>query len=838
MIFGVKTSKRRRFRAIGERLGKACVRVRDQKTCMGVWEAVLDIALIVWVLRAPVSALLVGVLVLGQAPQAYDLMFEVAYWSALTVQFVLLLVAWMAVTYYGCFLLLGTDRRLLEYMRQRSSPLLNRARIVTPVVLACTPPIIIAMSTIRSYRNILETESPLRGAIELSLTAFFFLITALFAVTAFCCVRRPPIFRRIFRRLESSAQSIDRLFSRIPRFGRSFQVDVVGSDLTSIKPQYLGPLLLLGTALASAGIFLLGPATVAEWFPRALIIPVLLGGWLPLLVWMSAYGRKLRMPLITGGLLFLTFMSAVVGDNHSVRRVVTAEATSMLKATNRDAPPQRYDAIKLNDAVKLWMQENNCAADPATCPRPIIIAAAGGASRAGFFTASVIGKLMDHAGQYTPSAIPALDASSVRKRIFAISGVSGGAVGAAMTVAAMAKAGVETNQPCTNQRLKLWYGSTVINWQDCLEALMSGDFLTPVVLGLTFNDRISFAWWPDRAAVLEESWEQRFATATGANPSFDWHRSCPGDLRCSFMSLRPTKGMWLPLLLLNGTSASSGQRIITSILDHSYIADDCHYFLEDRCILFLESRSFHDLLSATPSPSLWTRFSLWLRGFNVARAKFDVSISTAAHNSARFPLISPPGAVRNFRNHIIDHIVDGGYVDNYGALTASELAVAIHTIEPRLAPFLLAISNDPEETKQDIDGNFLPLEQQSRPLGDVTVQFEAFENARVNRGKINVIQAEFILDRLSDPVCESAAAHIRVWPSYQHDVVSPPVPMSWAVSIPVQLHLHQQTEFGRASNRNQDELRKIWTAVEKPDGCVGRHLVPSSEQARRRAKSY
>ena len=271
--------------------------------------------------------------------------------------------------------------------------------------------------------------------------------------------------------------------------------------------------------------------------------------------------------------------------------------------------------MKLNDAVNLWMDENGCKPDPAKCPRPIIVAGAGGASRAGFFTASVIGHLMDGAEHYVATAMPALDAAAVRKRIFAISGVSGSSVGAVMTVTAMARSGVDTKQPCTNRTPALWYGEKINNWRDCLEALTAGDFLTPVVLGLIFNDRVSFGWWQDRAAVLEQSWEDRFADLAGASADAKWREKCPGDLRCAFMTLRPTPEQWLPLLVINGTSVVTGRRIVTSILDPNYTADTAAHCptrapsqsavdtkeravtrkalvsdaKEGRCLLFLES---------------------------------------------------------------------------------------------------------------------------------------------------------------------------------------------------------------------------------------------------------
>src|SRR4029078_1793737 len=102
----------------------------------------------------------------------------------------------------------------------------------------------------------------------------------------------------------------------------------------------------------------------------------------------------------------------------------------------------------------------------------------------GFFTASVIGDLLDKAAQQGG----ALDASKIRNRTSALSAVSGSAPAAAMSVAAFARAGTETRQPCVNRTPALWYGEKINNWRDCLEALMAGDFLPPTIIGLTFPD--------------------------------------------------------------------------------------------------------------------------------------------------------------------------------------------------------------------------------------------------------------------------------------------------------------------------------------------------------------
>src|SRR5215831_14338933 len=93
-------------------------------------------------------------------------------------------------------------------------------------------------------------------------------------------------------------------------------------------------------------------------------------------------GRHYRAPVIAGAAVAVAILSFLFGDNHSVRRV---NATQILGRQPDSAE------MSLNRAVDLWMSANSCKEDPAKCPRPIIIAAAGGASRAGFFTASIIG---------------------------------------------------------------------------------------------------------------------------------------------------------------------------------------------------------------------------------------------------------------------------------------------------------------------------------------------------------------------------------------------------------------------------------------------------------------
>src|SRR5262245_12822038 len=833
-----------------------------------LWQKCLDFALVLWIVRVPLCAVVIGGLLLDYTVQAQDVFTEFSDHCRRMVFFLFLLTfVWAAPTHYTARLLLDTDSRFRAYAETRGSPFLTWAETWVPRILGFAPFGIVLFASGRTVWNLPEIDDP--GLIwGIKKTLYFFDLLVAVAAIAFVAymLRRHKLVK---------ADSVKRVEEKLSFVNRVLQWFGLGGDgRVSARGEYrihpgLGPLVLFFVFLVSALIISLGANRAAAVFPRALLLPIIFGGWLPLLTFLSGWGRQLRAPLIVASALVIAGLSAIVGDNHSVRRV---NASAFMKR------PVDTSTIELNQALSLWMKKNGCTDKPGSCPRPIIIVGAGGASRAGFFTASVIGKLLDEAGQHSSQGAP-LDAAKIRNRIFAISALSGSAPGAAMTVAAFARAGEQTKPPCASGKPDLWYGEAIYNWQDCLEALMAGDFLTTSVIGLTFHDTIRFGWWQDRAALLERSWEQRFASVMNIDPK-TWRDRCPGDLRCPFMALRPKEEKeeaWLPLLLMNGASAATGQRLITTVLNPKYRTRSCPterpkkaanelknkaqasqtYVTEEapkkgetppktgetppkegetltECPLFMEATRFHTLLTDDTDVDFWARFQRYfLREY--IRELFskgptpsldDVRLSTAASNSARFPVVSPPGAVRNAKHNVVDRIVDGGYIENYGAITAMELAVAINAVQPRLAPFVLIISNDPDENpiinKIDVpDAAFLT---------DVSIPLQAIASARDGRGRLAVQQLESVLDVITR--CKEDTAHIRVWPQYTQQgtkKVSRPVSLSWWLSTPLQVHLHQQLEStklrqrlksGDTENPNTDEIKKTWDALTATSACM------------------
>ena len=810
-----------------------------------IWRGFLDFALVLWVVRVPFVLTVFGLLLLAGTPQTQDLLVGLVdpdpgdrtVWLDPSVWWflVLLMFVWAMPTHYAARLLLDTDTRFRNVVAARAAAgkagWIGAVERWVPRLLGLLTFMAMLVAIRRSYANLPDLdEDRVIDLLQAKLGNLAWMVGAAGLVFFIYVVGRRRMMGVVHLKWLAV---INRPLTRLWRTISPGLADPVGSK--DEVDRNVGRFLLAAVFVLFVLILLIDADQVAVHFPRALAIPLILGGWLPFLSYLSGLGRAWRAPLITGLVAVVALLTALIGDNHMVRRVDAAAGSN---------EPSR---IRLDDAVRLWMNENGCGGRPDACPRPVIVAATGGASRAGFFTASVLGYFMQEAPAH------GLEARDVRNRLFAFSGVSGGSVGAVMVTAALA-AGVDQH-PCTSDRFDLWWGEKIGNWRDCFEALTSGDFLTPVFLGFMFRDMVRFGWWNDRAALLEQSFEQRFAQAL---------RGGSVELEEPFLSIRPRQGRWIPLLVLNGASEATGTRLVTTALAPTYRSirkptapvkpEDCPTVIRaspegTECVLFAEADHIHDLLNGPATPNV---------GSATAPAgvlSIDVRASTAAHNSARFPIISPPGSVLARDRRIVDRIVDGGYVENYGATSALELARAIRAVEPKLAPFVLVISNDPDDLIDPADEVDPPQAspgatepRRARPAVDgheffteVIAPITTFANTRTARGVLAVAQMRSVLQQTL-PGCEHVA-HVRVWPqAAEQQERSRAVSMSWWLSIPIQRHLHQQTEErtpeiiarlsarrngvppppaeGMNANHNRERLNMAWRALAPQSTCI------------------
>jgi len=379
-----------------------------------------------------------------------------------------------------------------------------------------------------------------------------------------------------------------------------FLIAVVGrQNLTRLARAHFAPpvhfvrrIWVLGS-VAAAPVALIVVYAAPVGFGSALGAPAVvflgLALILPIAITLIQTGVNLRFPFVGVALVAALAFSLWV-DNHAVGRRQYGPQV----ATSNDRPG-------LATAFERWKQAQPYGPRKAL----VLVAAQGGASRAGFWTASTLAHLDQMTG------------GEFARHAFLVNSVSGGSVGS-LGFAAALKAAPEKPD------------------YENLLAFVARDALSPALSGLAFTDLaqrfVPFAMFPDRAENLERSWEAAWRETHARG----------GDLIGGpFLALAPRAGeRWRPFLMVQGASERTGVRLLTSAIRLDTEEVDAQDF---------ETTLGH-----------------------------DVAASTAIHNGARFPLVSPAGT---FVDHgVTDHIVDGGYYDNSGAEAIREIALALRKL--------------------------------------------------------------------------------------------------------------------------------------------------------------
>ncbi|WP_187830354.1 hypothetical protein [Siccirubricoccus phaeus] len=313
---------------------------------------------------------------------------------------------------------------------------------------------------------------------------------------------------------------------------------------------------------------------------------------------------------------------------------------------------------ELATAAAWWLQHCAMPEGPQRVIRAMVVANAGGASRAALWTAAVMGALETRLGMQPG------------QHLFAISGISGGALGSAAYVATLDQSGLRcgaTQEAGARDRR--------------LQRLRKGlgqDFLAPPLAGLFLGDGVwrifgpvsaLAGWvglWPaDRSVRLEQAWEAAFGEQDGAG------LAAPLIARSVSKAGEPL----LPLLLTGGTHQESGRLAVTAPVDLR--------------------RALPEVIDV------------------VATLDADLPFSVAASNSARFPYVTAPGLLRNRREEAFGQLVDGGYHDNQGAVAARAAAEALAQAHARLLEagrltgtrlelFVVQVLSDPELKRDEL----------------------------------------------------------------------------------------------------------------------------------------
>ncbi len=381
-------------------------------------------------------------------------------------------------------------------------------------------------------------------------------------------------------------------------------------------------------------------------------------------------------------------------------------------------------------------------------PAPlIIVATSGGGIRAAYWTANVLGTLQDK--------YPRL-----HDDLFAISSVSGGSIGAAVFETLLVdarKSGDDLVPDCTLDGKKPGFAT-------CGREVLSGDFLAPTLMSMLYPDVMQrflpVAFLPDRASALEQSWEAGW-DKVGPKGRFAMPFS-------AFWTRKPTD-LALPALFLNSTSTVRGQRIMTSTVKFDS-----------------GLREATDLLQMGPQDR-----------------RLNLRVSSAANNSARFPYVGPTG---KYQADPQDGVVDGGYFDNFGAVTAQEL---VGLLQPMIAEtrtgrptgiLVIQISNDPlfvgklvsenpDLNQEDNErcNNTVHDTRSSNMAEQLTDPIKTFFSVWNGRAYYNAIDLRDMTANIKGGVY----VHFRVMPN-RKQIDDPP--LGWTLSRQSQSELDRQIE--------------------------------------------
>ena len=298
------------------------------------------------------------------------------------------------------------------------------------------------------------------------------------------------------------------------------------------------------------------------------------------------------------------------------------------------APTTRISRQSLDGALADWL-EQLCNAPESGAPcRPRIAASEGGGYEVYFVSTEGGGIRAGVWTAFTLQRFTDID-TDFQARTFSISGVSGGAVGAAAFRA------------CSMGTKKA---------AECLEQFARTDLLAPLLSAWMFEDLLArvlptsllcdtpACGFLSRGAWFEQAME---AAAPGLRQGLLAGRGQPAQ--------DGGKARHFPYLFLNSTWVESGERAIAS----------------DIVIDWRRFRGAKDQLGIMDQ---------------------DMPLGTAAHNSARFPFVNAIGALKaesglchsrsmppepdragSGRDGVCGHLADGGYFDNSGAQTTLDV---------------------------------------------------------------------------------------------------------------------------------------------------------------------
>jgi hypothetical protein len=351
--------------------------------------------------------------------------------------------------------------------------------------------------------------------------------------------------------------------------------------------------------------------------------------WVPIGTMLVLLGMRLRFPILAALLVWALLWSPIADHNHVIRTIEESGAGPV---------DNRPNAV---EQVEAWYARVAPRHPEGEIP-VFVVATEGGGIRAAYWTASALTAVQDSYPEFAD-------------HLFAISGVSGGSLGAAVFDALVASgpAPADPDEMACRGKDPAQMAVERKTLRYAAKQVLSFDSLTPTLAGMTQPDlaqRFLPVGFPDREQALEEAWERGWSDAMGNNDLFS-----KGIL--ATLQANPR----LPSLFLNGTMVETGDRIITSNTRIRPRDPNASCSVDDPNAALCEFRNAFD---------------------SFADLQNDIPFSAGGGMSARFTYVSPAGRMpdKGSDDTIAGHIVDGGYFENSGAVTAAEIVNLIRRV--------------------------------------------------------------------------------------------------------------------------------------------------------------
>lgn len=424
--------------------------------------------------------------------------------------------------------------------------------------------------------------------------------------------------------------------------------------------------------------------------------------WIPIGSALAYAGKLTRLPLFSILLILaLIFSAADWNDNHRVRYRTDPDEIST----------KRMD---IHEGFKQWLvhrcdKENFRGGDKKVKYPVYIVSAEGGGLRAAYFASLVLSKLQDQDPAFA-------------HHVFAISGVSGGSLGAAVFAAFTHKYVTnDSAQPCKAQmNLPQMADGKLSKLSD---EVLGHDVLSPLLAATLYPDFLQrFLFFPvqrfDRSRAVEDALGYYWKRATGGDEFYkNFYLT---DLYKDFATQST------PALFLNTTRVETGEQLVVSNLNPA---------------------------SPAGSPNAVRNIRLnGLTSLAEVHPTISMPLGTAAYLSARFPIVASAGYLPvqlkdtdgKFREGKFRY-VDGGYFENSGTATVLDLLSALNFKDAAIAAevdieiIVIRIGGDPGELRYKRQG-----------LGEITSPIFAFINTGTARGTLSVREMQTELAQLND----------------------------------------------------------------------------------------